>query len=196
VHRNVRAENESKQDDRNDSPLAGFFSKYSHSGFIYDPIRPVTDEFHRLCNILGIDPDDNDKYQVRDVRRGLKDAMVLQFNSIYGTNVKSVASWQSLCRVLGILPVPPTLKECQRVGLRLSHTLCVVHAKFPSACYQYPCQHRRSPRRWWNKGRYKVSFREGTQRIYPCDQKVLPQRECSGRGGAAGITSPHSPPSR
>ena len=45
--------------------------------------------------------------------------MVLQFNGIYGTDVNSVASWQGLCRVLGILPVPPTLEECQRVSFSI-----------------------------------------------------------------------------
>jgi hypothetical protein len=104
-------------DDKNhDPPLATFFAKYSYSGFIYNPTRPVIDEFRRLCKVLGIDPDDKDSSRVEAVRRGLKDAMVLQFNGTYGTEVNSVASWQTLCRVLGISPVPTTLEECQRVS--------------------------------------------------------------------------------
>ena len=86
-------------------------------------------EYCRLCDVLGIDPDDKDNA----VRDRLKDAMVLQFNSTYGTDVNSVASWQSLCRVLGISPVPPTLEECQSVGYIFAHILSIVNVKFSSA---------------------------------------------------------------
>ena len=102
------------------SPLKRFFAKYSSSGFKYIPEEPVIEGFNRLCGVLDLDPDDKESPQVKAVRRGLKDAMVLQFNSIYGTDVEGVTSWQSLCRVLGISPVPTTLDECKKVGLHPS----------------------------------------------------------------------------
>ena len=55
-----------RQEDKNDnSPLAVFFSGYSYSGFIYDPTRPVIDEFHQLCGVLGMDPNDKDDPEVK-----------------------------------------------------------------------------------------------------------------------------------
>ena len=102
------------------SPLKRFFAKYSSSGFTYSPEEPVIEGFNRLCDVLGLDPNDKDDDQVTAVRDKLRDAMVLQFNSTYGTDVASVTSWQSLCRVLGVSPVPTTLDECKKVNLHPS----------------------------------------------------------------------------
>lgn len=107
-------------DEEDGSPLERFFAKYSYSGFEYDPEEPVIDGFNRLCGVLGLDPNDGNSAGVQAVRKKLRKAMVLQFNSIYGTDVESVTSWQCLCRVLGISPVPTTLDECKKVGLRSS----------------------------------------------------------------------------
>lgn len=42
--------------------------------------------------------------------------MVLQFNDIYGTDEEDLRSWQGLCRVLNIEPVPEELQECRKVS--------------------------------------------------------------------------------
>jgi hypothetical protein len=44
-------------------------------------------------------------------------AMTQQFNTIYGTDEKNVYSWQELCRVLGVVPVPGDLADCLRVSI-------------------------------------------------------------------------------
>lgn len=52
-----------------------------------------------------------------------KDALVLQFNETYGTEVDSLRSWQALAQVIGIDPIPETLEVCQAVCGCLHH-LC------------------------------------------------------------------------
>jgi hypothetical protein len=50
-----------------------------------------------------------------EAREGFKDALVQEFNKMYGTDVNDLGSWQGLCRVLGIAPVPDKLNECREV---------------------------------------------------------------------------------
>jgi hypothetical protein len=58
---------------------------------------------------------DSDDYEMREARRNFKSAMVQKFNDLYGTDVGDLNSWQNLCHVLGIDPVPTKLKECREV---------------------------------------------------------------------------------
>jgi hypothetical protein len=60
-----------------------------------------------------------DKGDRKEARKRFKDAGVLEFNKIYGTDVNDVGSWQGLCRVVGIAPVPDKLKECREVCLEI-----------------------------------------------------------------------------
>ena len=46
----------------------------------------------------------------RKARKELRDAMVSQFNHSYGTDVNDINSWQLLCEVVGIEPIPQELK--------------------------------------------------------------------------------------
>lgn len=85
-----------------------------HPQFDYDPTKPVMDEWRRMCNELGLNPDDTSKYEVRVQKRELKTALVRQFNIKYGMDVNDLAAWQNLCRTVDI-PVPDTLYECQEV---------------------------------------------------------------------------------
>lgn len=55
----------------------------------------------------------NAQQQARD---GLKDAMVEQFNEYYGEDIEDINSWQVLCGVLGISPIPQKLDACRNVG--------------------------------------------------------------------------------
>ena len=43
-------------------------------------------------------------------------AIIMQFNAIYGVDVNNLASWQLLCLVLQIHPVPSDLKTCRKVS--------------------------------------------------------------------------------
>ena len=72
-------------------------------------------EWRRLCQHLGIDPDDNDEYRVRETKRQLRTAMVLQFNDMYGTSVDDLQAWRRLFEAIGIEPVPGRMKEYREV---------------------------------------------------------------------------------
>ena len=45
-----------------------------------------------------------------------KDAIVKQFNVIYGTDANDIENWQSLCHVVRINPVPKGLKACREAS--------------------------------------------------------------------------------
>lgn len=68
------------------------------------------DAFYRMCNSFGWERDEKD-----DARQGLKDAMVQQFNSFYGTDANDIGSWYKLCQVLKISPIPEGLEACREV---------------------------------------------------------------------------------
>jgi hypothetical protein len=80
------------------------------------------DEFERMCDFFGWK---HSKCERENARGELKDAMTLQFNSIYGTDEDDLGSWQNLCRVLGIHPVPEGLHECRDVRRPANTFLCV-----------------------------------------------------------------------
>lgn len=89
--------------------LEAFFANYPK--FEYRPINTATDEYRRLCRLMSGDHGfDRDKAWM-----DLRDAIVLEFNKIYGTDENDLGSWQALCRVLGIAPVPTTLQECRKM---------------------------------------------------------------------------------
>ena len=60
---------------------------------------------------------DSDDYEMREARRKFKSAMVQQFNVLYGTDEEDLNSWQKLCHILNIKPVPKGLKECREVSI-------------------------------------------------------------------------------
>jgi hypothetical protein len=59
-------------------------------------------------------------------RRELREALVVEFNSMYGTDARDLAAWQKLCRVLRV-DVPETRKECQKVWVELPQTQTPPH---------------------------------------------------------------------
>jgi hypothetical protein len=48
-------------------------------------------------------------------------ALTQQFNTKYGRDAESLASWQLLCGQIGVNPIPNTLKECRQVSLSVLH---------------------------------------------------------------------------
>ncbi|CAE6480629.1 unnamed protein product [Rhizoctonia solani] len=89
--------------------LRAFFEEYR--SFDYDSSKPVMDEFYRMCDRFGWKRNDKDREKARDK---LKDALVHEFNAIYGTDHRSLAAWQSLRRVLNLTNVPDKLEACRR----------------------------------------------------------------------------------
>jgi hypothetical protein len=92
--------------------IDSFFAE--HSDFDYDSSAPIWTEFNRMCDAFEWDSED---YEMREARRQFKSAMVQQFNDLYGTDEEDLNSWQNLCRILNIDPVPEGLKECRKVSI-------------------------------------------------------------------------------
>jgi len=92
--------------------LDEFFAKYPT--FSYNPSEPVMLEFYRMSRFLRWGRDNEEKDNAREL---LRDAMSMQFNDIYGTDVNDIDSWRKLCQVLGIFPIPGELEACRNVVL-------------------------------------------------------------------------------
>jgi len=68
-------------------PLADFFAEYTN--FEYNPAGSATAEFRRLCDSYGWDRSDH--WQEKQVaKEGFKDALTMQFNDNYGTDVNDI----------------------------------------------------------------------------------------------------------
>ncbi|TDL17498.1 hypothetical protein BD410DRAFT_696001, partial [Rickenella mellea] len=98
------------------SHLDAFFARYPLFSS-YDPSAPATTEFRRMCRFFRWGGYDDEKRKAREL---FQDALTQEFNEIYGTDVNKLASWQALCRILEISPVPDKLKECRAV-VRQTH---------------------------------------------------------------------------
>lgn len=85
-----------------------FFAR--HPEFDYDASQPVVDEFNRMSQQLRW----NGKKR-REKRRKLENALALQFNAYYGTDVDDINAWKAMCVVLGVKPIPEDLKSCRKV---------------------------------------------------------------------------------
>jgi hypothetical protein len=99
--------------------IAAFFAEFP--SFRYRPSRPIWDQFEELCDLHDWDDDD---YEKRQARRDLKDAMVHDFNSSYGTDVDDLESWKDLCEACGITPAQEDLAGYRDVSSALTHDAC------------------------------------------------------------------------
>ncbi|KAI0370260.1 hypothetical protein BV20DRAFT_1052600 [Pilatotrama ljubarskyi] len=88
-------------------PIQAFFANYPD--FDYNAEAPFFEEFKRLETDLHWE-----RKQREIAREELRDAMVRQFNTMYGTSADDLGSWQLLCTALGMSPVPNNIKACQR----------------------------------------------------------------------------------
>lgn len=92
------------------NPLSTFFASFP--GFTYVASRPATKEFRRMCKHFGWELNSRPR---ENARAAFRDALVMEFNEIYGTDKNDIASWHALCRVLAIDPVPVGLPACRKV---------------------------------------------------------------------------------
>ncbi|KAG9088430.1 hypothetical protein FRC07_012579 [Ceratobasidium sp. 392] len=70
-------------------------------------------EYYRMCDMLWPSRYDKDDPERKDAREGIRDALVHQFNAIYGRNEKSLTAWQNLCDVLQLADIPNDLVACR-----------------------------------------------------------------------------------
>jgi hypothetical protein len=81
-----------------------------HPEFPYDERGETWEQFYTLKNSMDWDQPD-----LQSEREYLRDAIVQEFNLIYGTDENDILAWQSLCRVVRMQPVPSTIGECRQV---------------------------------------------------------------------------------
>lgn len=100
-----------RRDSQNDfDVIADFFAQYPD--FAYDDERGVAEEFYRMCDFFAWDRDDAERHEAR---QAFRDAMVIQFNSLYGTDISDIENWHKLCIAVCIEPLPTTIAECKEV---------------------------------------------------------------------------------
>lgn len=100
-----------------DEPLKAFFARFVPE-FLYDPDISATKEFQRLRDMKGWHTKVKKKYwapEHREAHDQFQDALVQQFNARFGTDPKSLVSWQALCRTAGVSEIPETLRKSRQV---------------------------------------------------------------------------------
>ncbi|KAG1867058.1 hypothetical protein C8R48DRAFT_833139 [Suillus tomentosus] len=97
------------------TPLDDFFA--THPTFDYDSSASASSEFYRMCGQFCWDRDDKEREKAHN---DFKNALVRQFNEIYGTDVNDLTSWHNLCQIVRISPIPDTLKLC-REAVKATH---------------------------------------------------------------------------
>jgi hypothetical protein len=106
------------------TPLDTFFATYPK--FEYDSSASAPLEFYRMCDEFGWDRENKEREQAS---RDFKDALVKQFNDIYGTNVNDLTSWRTLCQIVHVSPIPDTLESCREVEAYFV-IVCVILTSF------------------------------------------------------------------
>ncbi|KAH0826380.1 hypothetical protein J3R83DRAFT_5345 [Lanmaoa asiatica] len=103
------------------SPLDEFFARYDPR-FKYDSTESASHEFYRLCDEFDWDRDHHEK---EEAHQGFKDALVQQFNKVYGTNEDDLGNWQNLCYITHIKPIPEGLNACREASTLSSLSFAV-----------------------------------------------------------------------
>jgi hypothetical protein len=104
-----------KQAEEDANAIGTFFSKYPE--FAYDHGKGVAEEFYRMCDFFGWEREDDKR---EEAGRAFKDAMVIRFNALYGTDITDIENWHRLCVAVYIKPLPVTIAECKKVSERFT----------------------------------------------------------------------------
>jgi len=97
------------------SAIDDFFAEFPD--YPYDDTQPIMDEFHAMCDHFGWWGKNAEK---ADARARLKDAMVIQFNAMFGIDPNDLDSWHQVCQIIDISPIPTTVAACRKV-VRSTH---------------------------------------------------------------------------
>jgi len=71
-----------------------------------------------MCDEFGWEEKANKEKE--QASRDFKDALVQQFNVIYGTDVDDLTSWRTLCQIVYVSPIPENLESC-REAVKATH---------------------------------------------------------------------------
>lgn len=73
-----------------------------------------------MCGFFSWDQDGDER---EEARQAFKDAMVIRFNSLYGTDISNIDKWHKLCVAVNNEPLPTTIKDCKEVCTRSSSAI-------------------------------------------------------------------------
>lgn len=93
--------------------MDAFYSNYRD--FTPDPTVSLLANFDALVLLRKWAPGSRTRTAARN---NFRNAMIEQFNATYGTDAGDLASWQNLCRVVRIAPVPESITQCKKVGIQ------------------------------------------------------------------------------
>ncbi|EXJ53495.1 uncharacterized protein A1O5_13271 [Cladophialophora psammophila CBS 110553] len=96
-------------------PIDHFFADYP--SFDYNRSASSPQEFYRMCDHFHWVKDRRGDYpQERiDAHEAFRLAMVEAFNHNFGTNVDDKTSWESICYLLRIEPLPEDVAEMKKL---------------------------------------------------------------------------------
>jgi hypothetical protein len=92
-----------------------FFAAYPSFGYNRSASSPR--EFYRLCDHFHWVKDSRGGYPEARIRahKAFRTAMVEAFNQQFGTNVDDKGSWEGICSLLQIDPLPNDMAEMKEV---------------------------------------------------------------------------------
>ena len=102
--------------------IHAYFARYPDFDFREE--APFLKEFRRLANAKGWQPNSARRNEEREA---LRDAMVLQFNVMYGKDENDLRAWQAMCDALGVDPIPDSISSCRKVRPSV-YLLCSGHS--------------------------------------------------------------------
>jgi len=98
--------------------IDNFFARYP--SFEFDNTRPVIEQFQAMCHhfrldwgrVMGPNGQWQDHPNHIEARKQLNHAMVLYFKATFGSDDKSVRSWNRICRCLNMHSPPYNVRKC------------------------------------------------------------------------------------
>ncbi|KAF3049265.1 hypothetical protein E8E11_010136 [Didymella keratinophila] len=90
--------------------ITAFFSMYPK--FVYNDKWGVAEEFYRVCDYLAWKRDDEAR---EEALYAFKDAMIIRFNGLYGTDITNIKSWHRRCVAVRIKSLPATIVKCKEI---------------------------------------------------------------------------------
>ncbi len=77
--------------------------------FEVDPTASIVAEFKRLAI-------QNDwKKNSTEYKANRAQLVVDEFGALFGSNLSALGGWQELCKAVGIVDIPPSIKQCKKV---------------------------------------------------------------------------------
>ncbi|KAK7686026.1 hypothetical protein QCA50_010837 [Cerrena zonata] len=107
-------QSESEDDDESDGlgALDHFFARFQ--SFDYRDDTPVIAEYRRLSRHEGWKRGSEES---KEMYEEFRFALIEEFNNIYGMDEDDIESWQYLCTMLDVDPVPDDLEDCREIVL-------------------------------------------------------------------------------